>query len=60
MAERIGEFLIRIGAMRPDQVERVLQLQAAGDKRRFGVIAAELHYITSYEKIRDFMKVLKE
>ncbi|HVO40339.1 MAG TPA: hypothetical protein VMV03_15010 [Spirochaetia bacterium] len=60
MAERIGEFLIRIGAMRPDQVEKVRQLQAAGDKRRFGVIAAELRYITSYEKIRDFMKVLKE
>lgn len=60
MAEKIGEFLIRIGAMRPDQVERVIQLQSAGDKRRFGVIAAELHYITSYEKIKDFMKVLKE
>lgn len=60
MAEKIGEFLIRIGAMRPDQVERVIQLQSAGDKRRFGVIAAELKYITCYEKIRDFMKVLKE
>ncbi len=59
MAEKIGEYLIRIGAMTRDQVSRVLELQAAGDQRRFGAIAQELRYITSYEKIRDFIDALK-
>ena len=44
--------------MTPDQVQRVLQIQAAGDKRRFGAIASELKYITNYDKIRDFMAAL--
>lgn len=51
--------LYRIGAMTRDQVSRVLELQAAGDQRRFGAIAQELRYITSYEKIRDFIDALK-
>ncbi len=59
MAEKIGEYLIRIGAMTPDQVSRVLQLQEAGDRRKFGAIAEELRYITSYEKIKDFLAALK-
>jgi len=59
VAEKIGEYLIRIGAMTRDQVSRVLELQAAGDRRRFGTIAQELRYITSYEKIRDFIDALK-
>ena len=58
MAEKIGEYLVRIGAMTPDQVRRVLQIQAAGDRRRFGAIAEELKYITSYDKIRDFIAAL--
>ena len=59
MAEKIGEYLIRIGAMTRDQVSRVLELQAAGDRRKFGAIAEELHYITNYEKIRSFLDALK-
>ncbi|MGA2614450.1 MAG: hypothetical protein ABSG38_13520 [Spirochaetia bacterium] len=59
MSEKIGDYLIRIGAMTPEQVSRVLQLQAAGDRRKFGAIAEELRYITSYEKIRDFLAALK-
>lgn len=60
MAEKIGDYLIRIGAMRRDQVQRVLQLQAAGDRRRFGEIAEFLRYITSYEKIKEFFAALKK
>ncbi len=45
MADRIGDFLVKIGAMKSEQVEEVLRLQHAGDKRRFGEIAIELHYV---------------
>jgi hypothetical protein len=43
--ERIGETLIRIGAMTRDQVESVLRRQKAGDGRLFGEIALELGLI---------------
>jgi hypothetical protein len=59
VSEKIGDYLVRIGAMTPEQVQRVIQLQAAGDKRRFGVIAQSLRYITSYERIKDFFASLK-
>ena len=45
MTDRIGNFLVKIGAMKSWQVEEVLRLQEAGDKRRFGEIAIERHYI---------------
>jgi hypothetical protein len=45
MAERIGDFLLRIGAMKKSQVEEVLKAQKAGDSRSFGVIAIELGYV---------------
>ena len=45
--------------MTPAQVARVVQLQAAGDTRRFGAIAEELHFITNYEKIKDFLAALE-
>ena len=60
MSEKIGEYLIRIGAMTPEQVSRVIELQRAGDKRRFGAIAEDLRYITSYDRIRDFLAALKK
>jgi hypothetical protein len=37
--ERIGEALVRIGAMTPEQVDQVLKLQQDGDDRLFGEIA---------------------
>jgi hypothetical protein len=43
--ERIGLFLVRIGAMQSWQLEKVLQLQRSGDVRRFGEIAIDLGYI---------------
>jgi hypothetical protein len=39
MANKIGEILIQIGAMKNYQVENVLQLQKDGDKCMFGEIA---------------------
>jgi hypothetical protein len=60
VAEKIGEYLVRIGAITREQVARVLQLQAAGDKRMFGAIAEDLKYITSYDRIRDFLAALKK
>lgn len=45
MEERIGEALVRIGAMKPYQVEDVLRVQKQGGGRLFGEIAIELGYI---------------
>jgi hypothetical protein len=45
MSEKIGEFLVQIGVMKPYQREEVLRTQKAGDKRLFGEIAIEFGYI---------------
>jgi hypothetical protein len=45
MSEKIGEALVRIGAMKSYQVDDVLRLQNGGDRRLFGEIAIELGYI---------------
>lgn len=45
MENRIGEFLVQIGALKPYQVEDVLRVQREGDKRMFGEIAIELGYV---------------
>lgn len=45
MANRIGDFLIKIGAMNQQQVDDVLARQQQGDTRIFGEIALELHYL---------------
>ncbi len=45
MEERIGEALVRIGAMTPEQVDQVLKLQQNGDNRLFGEIAIEQGFI---------------
>jgi hypothetical protein len=62
MSERIGEFLVRIGAMNGDQVEQVLRLQRDGDKRRFGEIAIEMQYIKddSIKRYVDYLEKQKE
>jgi hypothetical protein len=52
--ERIGEGLIRIGAMTQDQVDEVLKIQNGGDKRLFGEIAIELGYIDD-RAIKDYL-----
>jgi hypothetical protein len=45
MADRIGDFLVTIGAVTREQVDHVLRLQAQGDSRIFGEIALELRYL---------------
>ncbi len=45
MENRIGEFLVTIGAMKQFQVDDVLRVQRGGDKRMFGEIAIELGYV---------------
>lgn len=48
MPDKIGEFLVKIGAMTQMQVDYILQRQAKGDKRMFGEIAVELRYINDH------------
>lgn len=43
--EKMGEILVRVGAMTEKQVKDVLWAQKVGDKRLFGEIAIELGYI---------------
>ena len=43
--ERIGDFLVKIGAMTQEQVKSVLHLQEMGNKQRFGEIALALGYL---------------
>jgi hypothetical protein len=46
MAERIGDFLVRTGAMTSAQVQSVIAAQKAGDARTFGEIAVSLGFAT--------------
>lgn len=46
MAERMGDGLVRMGAMKAEQLEKVLAAQKAGDTRRFGEIAMALGFVT--------------
>lgn len=55
MEERIGEALVRIGAMQPYQVDDVLRVQEQGDGRLFGEIAIEMGYIDD-EAIRRYLE----
>lgn len=44
--QRIGDFLVRIGAMTQDQVSEVLGRQAGEPDRLFGQIALEMGLIS--------------
>ena len=54
MAERIGEGLVRIGAMTEEQREKILDLQDGGDTRLFGEIAVDLGFIND-QAIMDYI-----
>ena len=56
--ERIGEALVRIGAMSPEQVDQVLKLQQDGDTRLFGEIAIEQGFIND-RAIRAYLDAKK-
>jgi len=47
MAERIGDYMIRTGAMSQAQVDEVARAKAAGDARHFGEVAVALGFITA-------------
>ncbi len=55
MVDRIGDVLVKIGAMQQYQVDDVLLAQKAGDKRLFGEIAIEFGYIDD-EAIKRYLK----
>lgn len=46
MSERMGDYMIRTGAMNQSQVDEVVRAKATGDKRHFGEIAVSLGFIT--------------
>lgn len=46
MAERIGDFLLRIGAITQAQLDDILNIQKDGDSRAFGLIALDKGYVT--------------
>ena len=56
MAEKIGEFLVGIGAMSATQVTVVINHQQTGDERLFGEIAMELGYLADNEPIDKFLE----
>jgi hypothetical protein len=46
MAERIGDYMLRTGAMQQAQVDTVINAQKTGDKRNFGEIAVSMGILT--------------
>ncbi len=52
--ERIGDGLVRIGAITQVQCDHVLQLQKAGDKRLFGEIALALGYV-NFQSLMNYL-----
>jgi hypothetical protein len=56
MEERVGQRLVRIGAMTSGQVQEVLEKQRAGDGRLFGEIAIELGYVKD-EALRSYLGI---
>ncbi len=52
--ERIGEFLVKIGAMTPEQRNEILDIQEREPNRLFGEIAVALGYIKD-SAIDDFL-----
>ena len=55
MAERIGDGLVRIGAMKEEERDKVLKMQKDGDERMFGEIAIDLEFIDD-EAILKFLE----
>lgn len=45
MPKRIGEKLIKIGAITKEQRDEILRMQNNGDSRLFGVIAVDKKYV---------------
>lgn len=56
--ERIGEGLVRIGAIQQNQCDEILAAQKAGDKRLFGEIALAKNYI-NFDTLINYLKTAK-
>jgi hypothetical protein len=56
--EKIGDGLVRIGAMTKEHVANVLSRQKAGDKRLFGEIAVECGYV-DVDALIDYLNIKK-
>jgi hypothetical protein len=57
--DRIGDFLVKIGAMTPEQVNAVLKIQQLGDTRKFGEIALLIGYIKD-DAIKRYLDYLEK
>ena len=57
--ERIGEGLVRIGAMTEEQVKEILKRQSEGDDRLFGEIAVDSGYV-NIEAIIEYLETKNE
>jgi hypothetical protein len=55
MSEKIGETLVRLGVIKPYQVDEILRAQKDGDLRRFGEIAIDFGYIND-EVLRKYLE----
>ncbi len=56
--EKIGDGLVRIGAITKEQVDTIIKLQNEGDERLFGEIAMGLGYIDD-KAISNYMESRK-
>ncbi len=56
---KVGEFFVRTGIMKQEEVDNVLRMQKAGDKRVFGVIAMKLGYIGE-DALKKYLRHLEE
>lgn len=59
MPERIGDYMIRTGAMNQSQVDDVVRAKTTGDKRHFGDIAVSLGFITAAD-VEAFLAAQKQ
>ncbi len=59
MAEKIGEFLNRIGLIGPEQIERILAAQKNCDDRSFGEIAVSMGFVNG-AAISDYLEAKKK
>jgi recombinational DNA repair protein RecT len=57
--EKIGEGLVRVGAMDQLNVDEVLQRQQKGDNRLFGEIALDLGYV-EVSSLINYLKTMEE
>ena len=56
--EKIGEGLVRIGAITNEQKEKILETQTQGDKRLFGQIAVAHKFINS-DTVQNYLKDIR-